>query len=73
MDSNLQWNKLIDYVITTVRQFFFIFKKIREILKNNLSFFLQPVITYGIEIWRGIFNTHLIKLKNILKKIINIS
>jgi len=79
IDNNLKCRKLIDYVISTARKFFFIFRNIRNILdKKYLRIiyisFVQPVIyiiyTFGIEIWGGTFNTHLIKLKTTLNIII---
>lgn len=75
IDSQLKWNIHINYITNLIRKFFYVFRDLRYILyKHQLRIIyislVQSIIAFGIEIWGGAYEIHLIKLKSTMNKII---
>lgn len=75
MDHQLKWK--IHIVYQSLENIFMYSETLEiyltyTILNLRLIYlvFVQSVITFGIEIWRGAYNLHLVKLKTIKNKLI---
>jgi len=80
VDEKFKWNNHIQYILTSIRTLFFIFRSLRcflnsQMLKIVYFSLAQSIISYGISVWGRTYNIHLINIevtirttKMILKK-----
>jgi len=74
IDNNLKWNNHTLNLVKKLMKYLFTFKNINKYLDNKHSkmiyyTFIQSILSYGIEIWGKCYNTHLIDLKRLIKKL----
>lgn len=78
IDSHLKWEEHIDNLCRNIRQIFYIFKSLRDLMplkliKNVYFALVQSLLTYGILVWGGTHVTVLNKINVIQRCVLKIA
>jgi len=77
VDEIFKWSTHIQHITVLIRKLFHVFKNLRKILSPLLLRMIyfslaQSILSYGIEIWGGTYNTHLVNLQITINGLIQI-
>lgn len=76
-DSNVKWDKQIEYLISKTKYLIFVFYKLRkymdvEMLRTIYYAFFQSVISYGIIAWGGAYDNYFTLLNTLQRRILKV-
>lgn len=76
-DSNLKWDKHIDYIIKKTKYLLYVFYKLSKIMSTNVLMliyyaFFHSIIRFGNIAWGGAYNNNLQLLQTVQNKILKV-
>jgi len=77
VDEKFKWSSHIQHITVLIKKLFHVFKNLRQILSPLLLRMIyfslaQSILNYGIKIWGGAYNTHLVNLQITINGLIKI-